>query len=132
MLRLSTLIYCLLSLLPASAQPKPTQQQLEWHDMEFYFFFHFGPNTFTDVEWRKGNEKEEVFDPTNLDCNQWCRIAKAAGAKAVIITAKHHDGFCLWPNNFSKHTVRESKWKHGKDDVLKELSAACKKYGLKP
>ena len=113
------------------AQPKPTQQQLAWHNMEFYLFMHFGPNTFTDLEWGHGNEKEEVFNPTSLNCEQWCRIAKSAGAKGIIITAKHHDGFCLWPSKFSKHTVRESKWKNGNGDVLKELSVACKKYGLK-
>jgi alpha-L-fucosidase len=120
---------CLFSM--AMAQPKPSPQQLAWHDMEFYLFMHFGPNTFTDLEWGKGTEKEEVFNPATLDCNQWCRVAKAAGAKGIIITAKHHDGFCLWPSKFSTHTVRESKWKDGKGDVLKELSAACKKYGLK-
>ncbi|MEY2918063.1 MAG: hypothetical protein RIS73_1777 [Bacteroidota bacterium] len=111
--------------------PLPAKAQLQWHNMEFYLFMHFGPNTFTDLEWGKGNEKEEIFNPVQLDCNQWCRAAKAAGAKAIIITAKHHDGFCLWPSKFSTHTVRESKWKDGKGDVLKELSAACKKYGLK-
>ncbi len=111
--------------------PLPTQSQLAWQDMEFYFFMHFGPNTFTDLEWGKGTEKAEVFDPKDLDCEQWCRIAKAAGAKGIIITAKHHDGFCLWPSKYSTHTVRESKWKNGKGDVLKELSTACKKYGLK-
>ena len=111
--------------------PTPTRQQLQWHDMEFYLFTHFGPNTFTNKEWGEGTEKEEVFYPTNLDCRQWCRVAKAAGATGIIITAKHHDGFCLWPSKFSTHTVRESKWKDGKGDVLKELSAACKEYGLK-
>lgn len=109
---------------------RPTEAQLRWHEHEFYLFLHFGPNTFTNVEWGHGTEAEDVFQPSALDCKQWCRVAKAAGAKGLIITAKHHDGFCLWPSAFSKHTVRESPWKNGQGDVLQELSEACREEGL--
>jgi alpha-L-fucosidase len=114
-----------------NTSPLPTRQQLAWHEMEFYLFMHFGPNTFTGKEWGEGTEPEDLFNPSQLDCLQWCRIAKTSGAKGIIITAKHHDGFCLWPSKFSTHTVRESKWKNGKGDVLKELSQACRETGLK-
>jgi alpha-L-fucosidase len=110
--------------------PLPNAKQLAWQNAPFYLFMHFGPNTFTDLEWGKGSEKEEVFNPTALDCRQWCRIAKAAGASGIVITAKHHDGFCLWPSAYSKHTVAQSNWRNGKGDVLRELSDACREYGL--
>jgi alpha-L-fucosidase len=108
----------------------PTPQQLQWHKMEYYMFAHFGPNTFTDKEWGDGQEDPNVFNPTALDCNQWAATAKAAGMKGIIITAKHHDGFCLWPSNFSQHTVRESQWKNGQGDILRELSNACKEHNI--
>jgi len=115
---------------PQPYGPVPTPEQLKWQQMEFYMFAHFGPNTFTDVEWGSGKEDPKVFNPSALDCRQWAETAKAAGMKAIIITAKHHDGFCLWPSRYSTHTVRESSWQNGKGDVLKELSEACREYGL--
>lgn len=135
-LKIITIFFVLIISLNTKAQvkalpPLPSQRQQTWQNMEFYLFVHFGPNTFTNLEWGKGTEQEEVFNPTNLDCEQWCRIAKAAGAKGIIITAKHHDGFCLWPSKYSTHTVAQSAWKNGKGDVLRELSNACKKYHLK-
>lgn len=109
----------------------PSQSQLNWHAMEYYMFIHFGLNTFTNVEWGDGKEDPKLFNPTQLDCRQWAATAKYAGMKGIIITAKHHDGFCLWPSAYSTHTVRESDWKNGQGDVLRELSDACKEYGLK-
>ncbi|MGE5356602.1 MAG: alpha-L-fucosidase [Deltaproteobacteria bacterium] len=115
----------------ASYAQIPDDSQLEWLDDEFYLFCHFGPNTFTGMEWGEGTEKADIFNPGELDCEQWCRIAKQSGAAGIIITAKHHDGFCLWPSLYSSHTVKQSKWKNGNGDVLEELSQACRKNGLK-
>lgn len=116
---------------PEPCGPVPTERQLAWHSLEYYMFVHFTVNTFTDKEWGYGDEKEEIFNPSELDCRQWARIAAEAGMKGIIITAKHHDGFCLWPSEYTTHSVKGSPWKGGKGDVLRELRMACDEYGLR-
>ena len=111
--------------------PTPSHEQLEWQQMEYNMFVHFGPNTFSGLEWGQGTETEDLFNPTGLDCRQWAATAKAAGMKGIIFTAKHHDGFCLWPSKTTTHTVAQSSWRDGKGDVLAEISEACREYGLK-
>ncbi len=115
---------------PVPFGPVPTAAQLAWHDREMQMFIHFGPNTFTGLEWGEGGENPKLFAPTALDANQWARVAKDAGMEAIILTTKHHDGFCLWPCASTTHDVASSGWSGGERDVLRELSDACAKAGL--
>lgn len=109
----------------------PSERQLKWQETEFYAFMHYGINTYTNQEWGNGNEDPELFNPTELDCRQWAKLCKLSGMKGLILTAKHHDGFCLWPSKYTDHSVKSSKWKDGKGDVVAECAAACKEFGIK-
>ncbi|GAA3781795.1 alpha-L-fucosidase [Flavobacterium ginsengiterrae] len=111
--------------------PIPSENQMRWQEMEYYAFVHLSVNTYTDMSWGKGDEDPKIFNPVDLDCRQWARIAKEAGMKGIIITAKHHSGFCLWPSKYTEYSVKNSPWKNGKGDIMREMSDACKEYGLK-
>ncbi|MFC3813220.1 alpha-L-fucosidase [Lacihabitans lacunae] len=116
---------------PQPVLPIPDANQLGWQQMEYYSFVHLSVNTYTDMAWGFGNEDPQIFNPTELDCRQWARIAKEAGMKGIIFTAKHHSGFCLWPSKYTEYSVKNSPWRDGKGDMVRELAEACKEYGLK-
>lgn len=114
--------------LKAAAHVKPSQRQLDWYKLGSYAFIHFSPNTYTDREWGLGNEDEAIFNPVKLDCDQWVEAIKSAGMQGMVLTAKHHDGFCLWPSKYTEHSVKNSPCKK---DIVREASEACKRGGIK-
>ena len=110
--------------------PVPTENQLRWQDMEMYAFIHYSLNTYTDQEWGFGNEDPKLFNPSDLDCRQWARVCKQAGMRGIIFTAKHHCGFCMWPSAYTEYSVKNSPWKNGQGDVVRELADACREEVL--
>ena len=117
---------------PAAARPVPSPSQLEWQRDELALFLHFGVNTFTNREWGDGTESPSIFAPAKLDARQWARAARAGGFRAMILTAKHHDGFCLWPTKTTEHSVRRSPFRAGSGDVVREFVDACRAESLNP
>jgi alpha-L-fucosidase len=118
--------------LPQAPVPLPSPAQLAWQRDELALFLHFGVNTFTDREWGDGTEDPAIFAPSALDARQWARSARAAGFRAMVLTAKHHDGFCLWPSRTTTHSVARSPWRGGNGDLVREFVDACRAFGLKP
>jgi alpha-L-fucosidase len=115
---------------PIPILPIPTERQLVWQETELAMFLHFGVNTFTNREWGTGKEEPNIFNPIHLDTRQWARVAKESGFGKLILTAKHHDGFCLWPSQYTEHSVKNSPWKNGQGDIVAELRQACDEFGL--
>lgn len=112
-------------------QVMPHQRQIAYQEMEFFCFIHFTVNTYTGREWGTGDESENIFHPVKMDAKQWAKAAKDGGMKGMILTCKHHDGFCLWPSKYTEHSVKNSPYKEGKGDIVKEVADACREYGLK-